>query len=148
MFEIGFWELALIAVIALIVLGPQRLPEAARIAGQWVGRVRVFITNVKDDLNHQLQAEELTELRRLKEELTQTRETLEESARDIVGDLSKGLDFDKQLLASDGAQPQSWAEKKAKSRAKKRVAGKKSRKKSKKSAKSKTRVKKTRVKKK
>lgn len=136
MFDIGFWELALIAMIALIVLGPKRLPEAARIAGQWVGRLRTFITNVKSDLDHQLQAEELAELRRLKEELTQTRETLEASSQGIARNISEGLDFDKQMLDSENTSS-SDGRKKAKSKSKKSKS-KGAKKKSSKSAKKKT----------
>lgn len=87
MFDIGFWELGLIGLIALLVLGPKRLPEAARIAGKWVGRLRTFIENVKQDLRQQLRAEELAELRQLKNELTETQQALEESSSAFVKSL-------------------------------------------------------------
>ncbi|MDH5649423.1 MAG: Sec-independent protein translocase protein TatB [Gammaproteobacteria bacterium] len=88
MFDIGFWELALIGMISLVVLGPKRLPEAARSAGRWVGRLRGFINNVKKDLDQQLQADELAELRKLKEELTGARKTLEDSAQSFGSTLT------------------------------------------------------------
>ncbi|MDH5409282.1 MAG: Sec-independent protein translocase protein TatB, partial [Gammaproteobacteria bacterium] len=47
MFDIGFWELAIIAVVGLLVIGPERLPGVARTAGMWIGRTRRFITTVK-----------------------------------------------------------------------------------------------------
>ena len=87
MFDIGFWELSLIGLIALLVIGPKRLPEAARTAGQWVGRLRIFISNVKQDLDQQLQSEEMEELRRLRNELTETKQVLEKSSSDLVGSL-------------------------------------------------------------
>lgn len=59
MFDIGFWELTLIAVVALVVIGPERMPEVARKAGMWVGRIRRFVTNVKDDIDRELRQEEL-----------------------------------------------------------------------------------------
>ena len=83
MFDIGFWELALIGVLALLVLGPKRLPEAARTAGKWVGRLRSFIDNVRQDFDRQIEGGELEELRRLKEEINQTRQLIEESSQSV-----------------------------------------------------------------
>jgi len=59
MFDIGFLELAVIAVVGLIVIGPERLPEVARTVGTWVGRFRRFVSNVKSDINRELRQEEL-----------------------------------------------------------------------------------------
>lgn len=59
MFDIGFWELALIGVVALLVIGPERLPKVARTAGLWVGRMRGFVMSVKSDIDKELRAEEL-----------------------------------------------------------------------------------------
>lgn len=59
MFDLGFWELMLIAVIALLVVGPERLPGLARSAGLWMGKLRRFIQSVKQDINQELAAEEL-----------------------------------------------------------------------------------------
>lgn len=59
MFDIGFSELLVIAVVALIVLGPERLPKAARFAGLWVRRARAQWYSVKSELERDLAAEEL-----------------------------------------------------------------------------------------
>lgn len=59
MFDIGFWEITLIAIIALIVVGPDRLPEFARTAGLWIGRARRLFSDVKRDIDRELQTEEL-----------------------------------------------------------------------------------------
>ena len=59
MFDIGFWELAIIAVVGLLVIGPERLPGVARTAGMWIGRTRRFITTVKTDIDRELKQEEL-----------------------------------------------------------------------------------------
>lgn len=59
MFDIGFSELLVIAVVALIVLGPERLPKAARFAGLWVRRARAQWYSVKAELERDLAAEEL-----------------------------------------------------------------------------------------
>ncbi|AWH55304.1 twin-arginine translocase subunit TatB [Stenotrophomonas sp. ESTM1D_MKCIP4_1] len=59
MFDIGFSELLVIAVVALVVLGPERLPKAARFAGLWVRRARNQWDSVKQELERELQAEEI-----------------------------------------------------------------------------------------
>lgn len=62
MFDIGFWELTLIAVVALLVVGPERLPGLARNVGRWVGRIRRYISAVRDDIEREIRADELREL--------------------------------------------------------------------------------------
>ncbi len=59
MFDIGFWELVVVAVVALLVIGPERLPSVARTAGLWVGRARRFVGAVKADIEREIKAEEL-----------------------------------------------------------------------------------------
>jgi len=59
MFDIGFPELVMIAVIALLVIGPDKLPGVARTAGKWVGRARRFVGDVKTDIDRELKQEEL-----------------------------------------------------------------------------------------
>ncbi len=59
MFDIGFSELFLTAIVALVVLGPERLPKAARFAGLWVRRARAQWYSVKSELERELASEEL-----------------------------------------------------------------------------------------
>jgi sec-independent protein translocase protein TatB len=59
MFDIGFSEIFVIAIVALLVLGPERLPKAARFAGLWVRRARAQWHSVKSELENELAAEEL-----------------------------------------------------------------------------------------
>jgi sec-independent protein translocase protein TatB len=59
MFDVGFFELLLIGIIALLVVGPERLPKVTRTAGAWVGRATRFVTSVKQDIEREVQAEEL-----------------------------------------------------------------------------------------
>lgn len=59
MFDVGFFELLLIAVVALIVVGPERLPRIARTAGLWLGKGRRFISSVKTDIEQEIKADEL-----------------------------------------------------------------------------------------
>ncbi len=62
MFDIGFIELCVIGVVALLVIGPERLPSVARTAGLWFGRMRRFVTSVKADIDQQIKAEELKKI--------------------------------------------------------------------------------------
>ncbi len=62
MFDIGFWEIALIGVIALLVVGPERLPALARNVGLWVGRMRRYVAHVRDDIEREISAEEVRKL--------------------------------------------------------------------------------------
>lgn len=59
MFDIGFWELLLIAVIGLVVLGPERLPRVARGLGLWAGRARAYVRQLSAELDREIQSEEL-----------------------------------------------------------------------------------------
>jgi sec-independent protein translocase protein TatB len=81
MFDIGFTEMVMVAVVALIVLGPERLPVVAKQAGQWLGKLRRYVDDVKSDINRQM---ELDELRKLKNEVTQAAQTLQASMHTAV----------------------------------------------------------------
>lgn len=59
MFDLGFWELLFIGVIALVVLGPERLPVAARTLGRWVGRARAYTRSLSNELDREVQIREL-----------------------------------------------------------------------------------------
>lgn len=62
MFDIGFSELMVIAVVALIVIGPERLPRVARTAGHLLGRLQRYVGDVKADINREMQLEDLKKL--------------------------------------------------------------------------------------
>jgi sec-independent protein translocase protein TatB len=90
MFDIGFLELAVIAVVGLIVIGPERLPKVARTAGHWIGRGRRFVASVKADIDKEIRAEELKRVldeqaakaNPLHEVIEETRKDLDEIKRD------------------------------------------------------------------
>lgn len=71
-FDIGFFELCFIAIIALLVLGPERLPTAARSIGRWVSKARRAFTSVKSEIDRELQLDEL------KQQIKQQQEKMEE----------------------------------------------------------------------
>ena len=62
MFDIGFWELTIIGIVALIVIGPERLPAVAKTAGLWVGRMKRFVGNMKTEIDKELKADELKKI--------------------------------------------------------------------------------------
>lgn len=78
MFDIGFWELCLVGLVSLLVIGPERLPKAARIAGFWVGKARQTMAAVKIEINQELQAEEMRQI--LKEQQDDLQTVMDETA--------------------------------------------------------------------
>ncbi len=63
MFDVGFSELVLIGIVALVVIGPERLPKVARMAGHLLGRMQRYVNDVKADINREIQLDELKKLR-------------------------------------------------------------------------------------
>ncbi|MBA5248828.1 MAG: twin-arginine translocase subunit TatB [Gammaproteobacteria bacterium] len=59
MFDIGFWEFALIGVITLIIVGPEKMPEIARTAGKYIGKAKRFVANIQTDIGEELEADKL-----------------------------------------------------------------------------------------
>jgi sec-independent protein translocase protein TatB len=58
MFDVGFWEFALIGVITLIIVGPERMPTIARKAGQYIGKAKRFIAKIQDDVSEELDVDQ------------------------------------------------------------------------------------------
>ncbi|MGZ4978292.1 MAG: Sec-independent protein translocase protein TatB [Methylobacter sp.] len=62
MFDVGFSELCLIGLVSLLVIGPEKLPKVARLAGFWLGKTRNMVASVKEEIKLELQAEEMRQL--------------------------------------------------------------------------------------
>jgi sec-independent protein translocase protein TatB len=94
MFDIGFWELALIGVVALIVIGPEKLPGLARTAGMWVGKARSVISNAKADIEQEIKAEELKRIieEQTKANMNSIHEIVEET-KSAVDDTGKQSEY-------------------------------------------------------
>lgn len=84
MFDVGFSELVVIALLALIVLGPKRLPEVARTAGRWMAKVRHFVSEVRHDLDREMRNAEILELQKLKQELDETKRLMQETSNRVM----------------------------------------------------------------
>lgn len=77
MFEIGFSELVLLFVVALIVVGPERLPGLARALGRWVAKARRMVAEVKGELEREMQVEELKQAMRQQEGIAEIKQLAE-----------------------------------------------------------------------
>jgi sec-independent protein translocase protein TatB len=77
-FDIGFSELLVIGVVALIVIGPERLPRVARTAGHLLGRLQRYVADVRADIQREM---EMEELRRMRASIEQTASTIESTVR-------------------------------------------------------------------
>jgi sec-independent protein translocase protein TatB len=91
MFDIGFSEIVLVMVIALIVVGPERLPRLARSAGLWIGKIRGFVASVKAEIDHELAAEELRKTLTRQAEMPELEEIIEKASSDIQADRKKAV---------------------------------------------------------
>ena len=86
MFDIGFSEIIFIMIIALLVIGPQRLPKVARTAGLWFGKLRGFVSTVKADIDRELATEELKRTLAEQAAIPELEEIIEETGRSLTGD--------------------------------------------------------------
>lgn len=73
MFDIGFWELALLGLISLLVFGPERLPRVARELGLWMRKARHAMASVKDEINHELELQDLKQQLMEQKRLTESK---------------------------------------------------------------------------
>lgn len=95
MFDIGFWELSLVALVSLLVIGPERLPKVARLAGFWIGKARRVVSSVKQEIKQELYAEEFrqnledhsprTEIRNLINDASEAVKSLSEAGEEGKG---------------------------------------------------------------
>ena len=76
MFDVGFSELILMAIVALVVLGPEKLPHAARVAGAWIGRIKRMVGNMQAEIEREVSAQEMRE--RLQKEIDAVRDAGED----------------------------------------------------------------------
>jgi sec-independent protein translocase protein TatB len=85
-FDVGFSELMVIAVVALIVIGPERLPRVARTLGHLFGKLQRYVNDVKADINREI---ELDELRKFKTTFEDAARGFENTARDVQSEVAK-----------------------------------------------------------
>ena len=96
MFDMGFTEMMLIGIVALIVIGPERLPGVARTAGKYFGRLKRFMTSVKADVEQELHADELRQIL-----ADQQREL--DTLKDTISDAGKEIEKEASAVSEAGA---------------------------------------------
>jgi sec-independent protein translocase protein TatB len=103
MFDVGFSEIVVIAVVALIVVGPERLPKAARTMGILFGRLQRYVSDVKADIGREM---ELEELRKLQKEVQGAAQELKTSVETAAQDVHAGVrSVEDQLNAATADAP-------------------------------------------
>jgi len=94
MFDIGFTEIVLVAVVALLVIGPERLPTVARTLGFWVGKVRRFVSSVQADFQREvIKSEELKRLLEEQSKIKDVHEIIEQTVDDSRKTIAVGADL-------------------------------------------------------
>lgn len=90
MFDVSFTEMLVILIVALIVIGPERLPRVARTIGHLLGRARRYVDSVKNDIRYEI---ELEELRRLKNSVQETTHSIEQTVRKEFDQIENAVDI-------------------------------------------------------
>lgn len=98
MFDVSFSELIVIAVVALIVIGPEKLPKVARTLGALTGRMQRYVAQVKEEVNREVRFQELQQLQQeIKETATKTQANLQHQ----VENLTQELNFEDDKIAKE-----------------------------------------------
>lgn len=110
MFDVAFSELVVIAVVALIVIGPEKLPKVARTLGALVGRMQRYVAQVKEEVNREVRFQELQQLQQeIQEAANNTQANVKQQVGDVTQSLQQKLDadvLDKQVLDAEIASTQ------------------------------------------
>jgi sec-independent protein translocase protein TatB len=102
MFDVGLSELILIAVVALIVIGPERLPKVARTAGHLLGRLQRYVNDVKSDINREMQIEDL---KKLQQQVADQAKSMEQSVSQQLNSVETSLNESIAQGIADKAEP-------------------------------------------
>lgn len=108
MFDIGFFELMVLAVVGLLVLGPQRLPQAVRTLGLYIGRIRKAVSGIQQEVNEQLQLEEM------RQRLAEHEKKVKSGILDAEKELEQDLDPQQEPSKTESPASAEQAEKKDK----------------------------------
>ena len=89
MIDVGFWEVTMIGVLALIILGPERLPGVARTAGVWMGKARRMMNDIKSDIKSELNEADLNELKNIRDVIQQAGDSFKSQIEENEDKLQK-----------------------------------------------------------
>ncbi len=105
MFDVGFSEIVVIMLVALVVLGPERLPAVARTIGRWWGTLQRYVNRMKADVTTSMELEELRQMeRRIKAEADALERTVQQASNDINREVQQ-LEKDGTPAAQDPGKP-------------------------------------------
>lgn len=102
MFDVGFSELIVVAIVALVVIGPERLPKVARTAGHLLGRLQRYVNDVKSDISREMQ---LDELKKIQAEVQESARSFERSISSEVQSIEQSVDQVTKSLSHEFAAP-------------------------------------------
>jgi len=108
MFDFSVGELAVIGTVALVVLGPERLPRVARTLGDWLGKAQRYVSQVKADINREM---ELAELKKLQDEARNAAQSLQSAVQSVKSELTNvgsSLDAPAPATESSSTTDYSW----------------------------------------
>lgn len=108
MFDVGFGELVIIGLVALIVVGPERLPTVARTAGLWIGKARHLLATVKEDIDREIKAAELKQMLERQAKSSDIYEIVEET-KNSLQDVKKELQAKENTAAAPPVAPTATA---------------------------------------
>jgi sec-independent protein translocase protein TatB len=83
MFEVGFSEICMVALVALLVIGPEKLPKVARMAGFWIAKSKRMVASVKQEIHEEFQAEELRQSLKNQSGINEFQKLLDDTADDF-----------------------------------------------------------------
>jgi len=96
MFDIGFSELLVIGVVALIVIGPEKLPRVARTVGHLLGRMQRYVADVKADINREIELEELRKMRdSMQKAATDMQSSVDQELNKTADELNQAVEAEK-----------------------------------------------------
>ena len=105
MFDIGFSELIVIAIVTLVVVGPERMPRVARTAGLLLGRVQLYVNEVKADISREIQLDELIRLQsEMQESARNFERNMNQEIRSIEANVQQSVDAVQSSLQEIAAQ--------------------------------------------
>ena len=103
MFDIGFWELLVIAVVLLLVMGPERLPEVARQAAFLLRKARQGMFRIRNEMRSELEGTPFEDLENAKREMSEFKNDIKQLGRDLADSAGKTIDAEK---STDPQHPQ------------------------------------------
>ncbi|MBT5031033.1 MAG: twin-arginine translocase subunit TatB [Proteobacteria bacterium] len=103
MFDIGFWELCIIGIVLLLVLGPERMPEVAKQIGYWTTRARRTVNQLRNEMRQELNALPTEQLKKTKQNIESLGKEVTSMSADISKQMSEKIDIEDHKLKPAGS---------------------------------------------